>query len=46
MQLEQLRSYRNIENIDRKSDERNQINIIDEKVSDERNQIDENDEDR
>ena len=35
-------SQRKIENIDRQSDERNQINMIDEKVSDERNQINEN----
>ena len=46
MQLEHLKSQRNKEDIDKKIDERNQINIIDKKVSDERNKIDENDEDR
>ena len=44
MQLEHLISQRNMDNIDKKSDERNQINIIDEIVSDERNQKDKNDE--
>ena len=46
MQLGDLRSQRNIDNLDKQSDERNQISIIDEKLSDERNQIDEYDEDR
>ena len=45
MQLGNLRSQKNTENIDKKSDERNPINMIDEKISDERNYIYENDED-
>ena len=44
MQLEKMISQRNIQDIDKQSYERNQINMIDEKVYDERNQIDENDE--
>ena len=46
MQLENLRSQINIENIDKQYDERNRIKMIDENVSDEINQIGENDEDR
>ena len=43
MQLEILVSPRNIENIDKQSDERNRINMTEEKVSDKINNIDEND---
>ena len=45
MQLGNLRSQINMDNIDKQYDERNQINIIDKNVSDERNQIGKNDED-
>ena len=45
MQLVNFISQRNIENIDKKSDTINRINMIDENISDERNQIGENDED-
>ena len=41
-QLRNSRSQRNIDNINKKSDERNQINIIDDKESDERYQTGEN----
>ena len=43
MQLVNLGSKRNIQNIDKQSDERNWINMIEEKVSDKINDIDEND---
>ena len=43
MQLGNLRSQINMDNIDKQYDERNQINIIDKNVSDERNQIGKND---
>ena len=39
MQLVNLRSQRNIENIDKQSDERYQIHMIDYNESDERGQI-------
>ena len=39
MQLEILRSQRNIDNIDKQSDERNQIKIINDKDSDVRDQV-------
>ena len=42
MQLENLRPQINIENNDKKYDERYQINIIDDKESDERDQISKN----
>ena len=42
MQLENLISQRNINNIDKQSDGINQINIIDDKEYDERYQIGEN----
>ena len=42
MQLENLRLQRNIDNNYKQSDERYQINIIDDKESDERDQIGEN----
>ena len=42
MQLENLRPQINIENNDKKYDERYQINIIDDKESDERDHIGEN----
>ena len=45
MQLGYLRSQRNIENINKKSDERNRINMIGKNVSDERNKNGKNDED-
>ena len=44
MQPGNLMSQKNIENIDKKHGERNQINMIDENVSDETNQMGENDE--
>ena len=45
MQPRNLISHRNIENIDKQSDERNWINMMDENVPDEINQIGEDDED-
>ena len=39
IQLEHLRPQRNIENNDKQSDERYQINMIDDKGYDERDQI-------
>ena len=46
MHLGDLRSQININNIDKKYDKIDQINMIDEKESDGRNKIGENDEDR
>ena len=46
MQLVNLRFQRNIENIDKQTHERNQINMIEKNVSDERNHIYEKDENR
>ena len=46
MHLEDLIPQRNIENIEKKSDEGNRINMIHENLSDKRNQIGKNDEDR
>ena len=46
MQLEKLRPQKNIENNDKKSNERYKINMIDEKYSDGRDQISKNDEER
>ena len=42
MQLENLRPERNIENYDKQYDEKNQINMIDDRESDERDKISEN----
>ena len=42
MELEKLISQGNIENIDKESDKRNQINMIDDKKSGERAQVSEN----
>ena len=44
IQLGTVRSQINIENIDKQSEERNGINMIDEKVSEKINNMDENDE--
>ena len=46
MHLEKSRYQRYIENIDKESDGRNWVDVIEDKESDERNQIGENDEDR
>ena len=46
MQLENLRPIINIENNDKKTDERYQINLIDDKESDERDQISKFDEEK
>ena len=45
MQIGNLISQRNIENIEKQYNERKRIKMINQKVSDKRNQIGENDED-